>query len=118
MAYEELFAGLIQLHILYHAAEEEIYGLGMLEELRRHGYRVGPSTLYPLLHRLTQRGYLKARQVRMHRTRRLMYRATPKGRRALAAVSGKVRELNLELKEESRGASPTDRSDFSPGARR
>jgi len=43
-------AGMIRLHILHHAAEEELYGHWMIEELGRHGYRVSPGTLYPMLH--------------------------------------------------------------------
>jgi PadR family transcriptional regulator PadR len=45
----DLFAGLIRLHVLHHAAEEPIYGLAMIEELARHGYRMSPGTLYPML---------------------------------------------------------------------
>jgi DNA-binding PadR family transcriptional regulator len=93
MAYEDLLSGLIELHVLYHAAEEEIFGLGMLEELGRHGYRISAGTLYPLLHRLTHRGYLQVREVRLSRTRRRLYRATPKGGSALAAVRHHVREF-------------------------
>jgi len=58
MAYEDLLSGLIELHVLYHAAEEEVFGLGLMAELKRHGYRISPGTLYPLLHRLMHRGYL------------------------------------------------------------
>ena len=39
----------MRLHILHHAAEEPIFGLGMAEEVARHGYRISPGTLYPLL---------------------------------------------------------------------
>ena len=99
MAYEDLLSGLIELHVLYHAAEEEIFGLGMLEELGCHGYRISPGTLYPLLHRLTHRGYLAVREVQTGRTRRRLYRATPKGRRALATVQRHVQELFGELDE-------------------
>jgi DNA-binding PadR family transcriptional regulator len=99
MAYEDLLSGLIELHVLYHAAREEIFGLGMIEELERHGYRISPGTLYPLLHRLTHRRYLAVRDVQMGRTRRRLYRATPKGRKALAAVHHHVRELFGELQE-------------------
>ena len=49
----------IRLHVLYHAAEEPIFGLGMVEELDRYGYRISPGTLYPLLHGLKKKGYLK-----------------------------------------------------------
>ena len=45
----DLYSGLIRLHILHHAVKEPIFGLGMAEELARHGYRISPGTLYPLL---------------------------------------------------------------------
>jgi PadR family transcriptional regulator PadR len=99
MPYEDLLSGLIELHVLYHAAQEEIFGLGMLEELKRHGYRISPGTLYPLLHRLTHRGYLRVREFKLGRTRRRLYRATRQGRRALAVVRYHVRELVGELDE-------------------
>ncbi len=97
MPHEDLLAGLIELHVLYHAAKHEIFGLGMLEELQRHGYRTSPGTLYPLLHRLTHRGYLAVRDMSLGRTRRRLYRATPKAQRALAAIRVHVRELIDEL---------------------
>ena len=31
------YSGLIRLHVLHHAAEEPIFGLGMAAELERHG---------------------------------------------------------------------------------
>ena len=102
MAHDDLLTGLVQLHVLHHAAREEIFGLGMLAELRRHGYRIGPSTLYPMLRRMCERGYLRVREAPDGRTRRRMYRATPKGRRALVAVRDHVRELFGELVEEGR----------------
>ena len=33
-----LYAGLIRLHVLHHAAKEPIYGLAMIEELERHRF--------------------------------------------------------------------------------
>jgi DNA-binding MarR family transcriptional regulator len=82
MPYQDLLSGLVELHVLYHAVHEEIYGLEMIEELERHGYHISPGTLYPLLHRLTHRGYLKSREMSLGRTRRRLYRATAKGRKA------------------------------------
>ena len=35
--------GFVRLHILYHAAREPIFGVEMMEELRRHGYDVAPE---------------------------------------------------------------------------
>ena len=95
----DLYSGLMRLHILHHAAEGPIFGLGMLEELARHGYRISPGTLYPLLHGLEKKGYIKARELRNGKSLRKVYRATPLGRKALAAAKGKVREFIGELFE-------------------
>jgi PadR family transcriptional regulator PadR len=92
-----LYSGLMRLHILHHAAEGPVFGLGMLEELGRHGYRISPGTLYPLLHGLEEKGYLKATEVREGKSLRKIYRATPAGRKALAAAKVKVREFIDEL---------------------
>jgi PadR family transcriptional regulator len=95
-----LYSGLIRLHVLHHACQEPIFGLGIIEELRRHGYRLSSGTLYPLLHGLEKKGYLCSTEEGEGRQSRRVYRATPKGRRALAAAKVKVRELFSELLEE------------------
>ena len=95
----DLYSGLIRLHVLHHAVEEPIFGLGMAEELARHGYRISPGTLYPLLHSLEKRGYLRSSERRSGKSLRKVYRATPRGRRALMAAKSKVRELFRELIE-------------------
>ncbi len=93
----DLYSGLIRLHVLHHAAEEPIFGLGMMEELARHGYRISPGSLYPLLHGLEKKGYLRSTQQVNGKSRRTVYRATALGRKALAASKIKVRELFREL---------------------
>ena len=98
---KELYAGLIRLHILHHAAQEPIFGLGIIEELARHGYKLSAGTLYPLLHGLERKGYLRSIEERNGRWSRKVYRATPLGRRALAAAKEKVRELFGELFEDT-----------------
>ncbi|MGH2415538.1 MAG: PadR family transcriptional regulator, partial [Microcystaceae cyanobacterium] len=49
---------LIRLHILHHAVQEPIFGLSIIEELARHGYKLSAGTLYPILHELEHKGYL------------------------------------------------------------
>ena len=95
----DLYSGLIRLHVLHHAVEEPIFGLGMAEELARHGYRISPGTLYPLLHGLEKKGYLRSRIQRNGKSFRKVYRATPTGRKVLFAAKNKVRELFRELIE-------------------
>jgi PadR family transcriptional regulator len=99
---KDLYSGLIHLHILHHAAEEGIFGLGMIEELARHGYRLSPGTLYPVLHRLEKKGMLRSyKQIEAGKIRRV-YRATTAGRKALMIAKEKVQELFGELFEDER----------------
>ena len=79
MEHHDLLSGLIRLHVLHHAAEQEIYGQWMIDELAHHGYRL-PGTLYPMLHKMERDGYLVSRQEREGRTVRKLYTITPKGR--------------------------------------
>ena len=106
----DLYSGLIRLHILHHAVSEPIYGLGIIEELARHGYRLSPGTLYPLLHGLENKGYLRSREVRAGRRGRREYRATARGRKALAEARERVRELFGELVEQERDRKTATRS--------
>ena len=52
-------AGVLRLHILHHAAREPIFGLGMIQELARHGYQLSAGTLYPILRRFEEQGALE-----------------------------------------------------------
>lgn len=96
---QELYGGLIRLHILHHAAESAVFGFWFIEELARHGYKLSPGTLYPLLHGLERKGYLRSTKKRSGKIVRRMYRTTPLGQKALAAAKGKVSELFGELLE-------------------
>ena len=97
--YRDLYSGLIRLHILHHAVEGPIFGLEMAEELARHGYRISLGTLYPLLHGLEKKGYLRSAEKRQGQSIRKVYRATPLGKKALKAIRIKVGELFGELNE-------------------
>lgn len=99
LADRDLYSGLIRLHVLHHAVDGPIFGLGMMEELARHGYRISPGSLYPLLQGLEKKGYLRSTTERNGKSLRRIYRATSLGRKALAASKSKVRELFHELVE-------------------
>jgi PadR family transcriptional regulator, regulatory protein PadR len=97
MADRDLYGGLIRLHVLHHAAEQPIYGAWIIEELRRHGYRLSPGTLYPMLHGLERKGLLKCRLAGAGKRARRLYTITRKGRTALTGARDKVRELFGEM---------------------
>lgn len=87
----------VRLHILHHAAEDEIHGAWLTDELSRHGYRVSPGTLYPTLHRLEADGLLVSRRQVVDGRMRRVYRATPAGRVALTDDRRALRELAQEV---------------------
>jgi DNA-binding PadR family transcriptional regulator len=96
---QELYIGLVRLHVLHHAAEESIFGLGIIQELGRHGYRLGPGTIYPLLHGMERRGWLRSTEKLVNGHRRKVYTATAAGRKALAQARRQVGELYEEMCE-------------------
>ena len=97
---QDLYGGLIRLHILHHASKGPVFGLWFIEELARHGYKLSPGTLYPLLHGLERKGYLRSANERSGKSSRRMYRATPLGRKVMVVAREKVSELFGELLED------------------
>lgn len=93
----EFQRGAVRLHILHHAAEEEIHGAWMTEELASHGYQVSPGTLYPTLHRLEADGLLTSEQRVVDGRTRRVYKATEAGKKALAEDRKALAELAREV---------------------
>jgi DNA-binding PadR family transcriptional regulator len=96
MKFDDLLTGFIRLHILHHAAEHEIYGQWMIDELANHGYRLSAGTMYPMLHAMQEKGYLVSRVQRQGRTARKLYRATKLGKQGLALAKVRIREFTGE----------------------
>lgn len=92
-----LFLGFAKIHILHHASKEPIYGLWIIEELERHGYRLGPGTIYPTLHSMTRDGYLRCESKVVNGKVRKYYTITKKGSDVLNQAIGKLRELVEEV---------------------
>jgi len=93
----EFFLGFVAIHILHHAKEGGFYGSWMMAELGRHGYSLGPGTLYPTLHRLENYGYLRKKAKVEEGRRRIYYEITPSGARILQAARHKIMELVSEV---------------------
>ncbi len=99
MDHHDLLSGFVRIHILHHAAEGPIYGQWIIEELARHGYRLSPGTLYPMLRAMEEKGYLTAHEDREGPggRRRRLYTATALGREGLAVARERLRELVGEV---------------------
>lgn len=106
----DIFLAFARVHILHHAAEEAVFGAGMAEELARHGYRLSPGTLYPILHGLEKSGLLSLEPQTIDGKVRKYYRITPSGRKVLSQLREKLAELADEVLP---GASSSGSSDSS-----
>ena len=100
---KDFFLGFVKIHILYHASKESVYGVELLEELKRHGYRLSPGTLYPTLHRLESEGYLSSQRRLVGGKVRRYYDITQQGLTALEEAKGKITELVDEVLKEGSG---------------
>jgi DNA-binding PadR family transcriptional regulator len=89
--------GAVRLHVLHHAATDEINGSWMSAELGRHGYDISPGTLYPLLHDLERQGLLASGQ-RIENGKSLrFYKITKAGMAVLSDARRALVELASEL---------------------
>ncbi|MGH3847348.1 MAG: PadR family transcriptional regulator [Pseudonocardiaceae bacterium] len=93
----EFQRGAVRLHILHHAADQDIHGAWMTTELAKHGYHISPGTLYPTLHRLETDGLLQSRHEIVDGRTRRVYRATTAGHAALAQDRVALAELAREV---------------------
>ncbi len=94
----EILLSFWKIHILHHAAEGPVVGQWMLEELRRHGYEVSPGTLYPVLRRMTTRGWLRCEfDPRAGSRARRDYYLTTRGRAVLQTALTFLAELRGEV---------------------
>lgn len=94
----EILLSFWKVHILHHAETRRIFGHWVIRELRRHGYEVSPGTLYPLLNRMAERGWLSVKVDPEGGLRaRKEYSLTRKGRRVLGVLRGQVEELYREV---------------------
>jgi DNA-binding PadR family transcriptional regulator len=89
--------GAVRLHILHHAADQEINGAWMSTELAHHGYKISPGTLYPMLHRMEDEGLLTSEQRVLDGRAVRVYHATETGRTALAEDRAALAELAREV---------------------
>jgi len=93
----EIRLGIWKIHILHHAAKQEVWGQWLLEELAEHGHALSPGTLYPALLRMQRNGWLKRSGKATHARARHCFRITPAGRELLATLRTEVAELYEEV---------------------
>ncbi len=95
----DLLLSFARVHILYHAGQGPVYGAWLSEELARQGVHLGPGTLYPTLHGLEARGYLRSEPRVVAGRRRRYYALTRQGRAALEEMQAQAIALVAAITE-------------------
>jgi len=93
----DFFLGIVKIHILYHANQTPVFGKGLMQELSRHGYHIGPGTLYPILHGLEKDKLIQSHKENVGGKIRRYYRITVQGKKALLDAQSKISELVKEI---------------------
>jgi len=94
----EILLSFWKVHVLHHAAEGDVIGRWMLQELKHHGYEVSPGTLYPLLKRMEANGWLTSKvDPKKGPKAPRAYSITKDGRAVLKIVRKQLRELGVEV---------------------
>ena len=94
---KKVYLGFLNIHILYHASIEPIYGVWMIDELNHHGYKIGASHIYPLLRKMTTEGLIFMEERNENGRIRKYYSITNKGKILLEDLKHKVKELSGEV---------------------
>lgn len=95
---KKILLGFIQVHILHHACEKQgIYGVQMIEELSRHGYKISPGTLYPILHHMKKDEMIEMNKININGKIRKIYKITKKGKQILDELKRFITELYQEV---------------------
>jgi DNA-binding PadR family transcriptional regulator len=89
----DFLRGFVKMYVLWRASDGEVYGLEILNEMRRLGFALSPGTLYPALHSLLREQDVTVRTRVVNGKIRKCYRLTTKGRRELDEVKKRLRVM-------------------------
>jgi PadR family transcriptional regulator PadR len=91
-----LMSGVPELLVLRLLSAREMYGYELARAIRettREAISLGEGVLYPALHAMESRGFLKTRRRTIDGRTRVYYMITPKGRRRLNELSQEWRRI-------------------------
>jgi transcriptional regulator len=99
---EELLKGTLDMLILQAVEREPMHGWGIadrIEQSSQEVFRLQTGTLYPSLHRLLRKGWIRATwRTTEHNRRARYYRLTPAGRRRLEDSRASWERTSLAIK--------------------
>ncbi len=85
--------GFMKIYILHFASKEELYGKDFHDQMLKMGYEVSYGTIYPIFHKMEQKGYLRHCDKNVNGKIRKYYSLTDHGKKALEASKKRIREM-------------------------
>ena len=83
MMIHDFLLGFIKIYILHYAGREPVYGKEFHDQLLKKGFDISYGTLYPMLHKFEEKGYLKHEDKNVNGKIRKYYSITKEGKKAL-----------------------------------
>ena len=96
---KQLTKGLLDLIVLGMLKNNSIHGYGIISGIRKNfGIYFGPSTIYPFLKNLEEKGYIKSNWDMNHDRPRKVFSITPQGTDLLVGTEQSFRTICIQLK--------------------
>jgi PadR family transcriptional regulator PadR len=96
---KQLTKGLLDLIVLGMLKNNSIHGYGIISGIRKNfGIYFGPSTIYPFLKNLEDKGYIKSAWDMNHDRPRKVFSITPQGTDLLVGTEQSFRTICIQLK--------------------
>ena len=96
---KQLTKGLLDLIVLGMLKNNSIHGYGIISGIRKNfGIYFGPSTIYPFLKNLEDKGYIKSTWDMNHDRPRKVFSITPQGTDLLVGTEQSFRTICIQLK--------------------
>ena len=96
---KQLTKGLLDLIVLGMLKNNSIHGYGIISGIRKNfGIYFGPSTIYPFLKNLEDKGYIKSKWDMNHDRPRKVFAITPQGSDLLVGTEQSFRTICIQLK--------------------
>ena len=92
----DFMRGFVKLYTLWRASKGEVYGMEIMQEMRKLGFSLSPGTLYPTLRALLEERDVKVTNRIVKGKVRKCYRATAKGRKEVEEV---IERLSFLMKK-------------------
>jgi PadR family transcriptional regulator, regulatory protein PadR len=93
--------GVLDFVIMLLLEKKDLYGYELIADLKdRTDFDVAEGTIYPLLNRLKEEGFIESYWKEMDKgLPRKYYRCTPKGKEAIIKMCSRWKELNQNIKK-------------------